>query len=60
MSDKAEVRRVSEADYDVVMSIRSGVYGGYDYLPSMFKSLITQSHNKGYASIINGKFVSFI
>ncbi|XP_076114071.1 putative N-acetyltransferase 16 isoform X1 [Mytilus galloprovincialis] len=59
MSDKAEVRRVSEADYDVVMSIRSGVYGGYDYLPSMFKSLITQSHNKGYASIINGKFVAF-
>ncbi|VDI07377.1 negative elongation factor C/D, partial [Mytilus galloprovincialis] len=58
-SDKTEIKRVSLADYDDVISIRSAVHGGFDYLPYKFKSLITQSHNEGYATIINGKFVAF-
>lgn len=57
--DKTEIRRVSEADYEDVMSIRSAVYGGFDYLPFTFKSHLRQSHNEGYATIINGKFVAF-
>ncbi|XP_052067363.1 histidine N-acetyltransferase-like [Mytilus californianus] len=57
--DKTEVRRVSEADYDDVMSIRSTLYGGYDYLPFSYRSLMTHSHNEGYAAVINGKFVAF-
>ncbi|XP_052064133.1 uncharacterized protein LOC127704221 isoform X2 [Mytilus californianus] len=58
-SDKTKIKRVSSTDYDDVMSIRSAVHGGFDYLPFTFKSLITQSHNKGYATLINGKFVAF-
>ncbi|CAG2213434.1 unnamed protein product [Mytilus edulis] len=58
-SDKTEIKRVSLTDYDDVISIRSAVHGGFDYLPYKFKSLITQSHNEGYATIINGKFVAF-
>ncbi|CAC5368768.1 unnamed protein product [Mytilus coruscus] len=57
--DKIEVRRVSEADYDDVMSIRSAIYCGYDYLPFSYRSLITHSHNEGYAAVINGKFAAF-
>ncbi|CAC5368772.1 unnamed protein product [Mytilus coruscus] len=54
--DKTEKKRVSSTDYDEVMSIRSAVHGGFDYLPFTFKSLITQSHNEGYTTLINGKF----
>ncbi|CAC5368773.1 unnamed protein product [Mytilus coruscus] len=58
-SDRREVRRVTEADYDDVMSIRSSVYDGYDYLPFQFKSLINHPDNEGYATILNGQFVAF-
>ncbi|XP_071182006.1 uncharacterized protein [Mytilus edulis] len=58
-SDTTEIKRVSLADYDDVISIRSAVHGGFDYLPYKYKSLITQSHNEGYATIINEKFVAF-
>ncbi|XP_063399138.1 probable N-acetyltransferase 16 isoform X2 [Mytilus trossulus] len=58
-SEQREVRRVTDADYDDVMSIRSSVYDGYDYLPFQFKSLINHPDNEGYATILNGKFVAF-
>lgn len=57
-----KVQRVTQADYDKVMSIspEGDIYSGTDYLRDYFKMLIDMPSIEAYAVVIDGIFRSFV
>jgi len=52
MEENIEICRVTEADYDDVISIRDDVYDGLDYLPCLYKAWLPT--HEGYLVRVNG------
>ncbi|OWF37433.1 histidine N-acetyltransferase-like [Mizuhopecten yessoensis] len=55
--DLIECRQVNIEDYDDVMDIRDDVYDGLDYLPALYRSMMT--NHVGYALTVNKTMVAF-
>ncbi|XP_060075967.1 histidine N-acetyltransferase-like [Ylistrum balloti] len=55
--DCIECRKVGIEDYDSVMAIRTDVYDGLDYLPALYRTIMT--NHTGYAVFVNEIMVGF-
>ena len=55
-----KMKEVGSRDYKNVMDFSGNVNGGFDYLPDIYHDVIRHPSYQGYASVLNGKFVSVI
>ncbi|OWF39914.1 histidine N-acetyltransferase-like [Mizuhopecten yessoensis] len=55
--ENIEMKRVYLEDFDDVIAIRKGIYGQLDFLPGLYKTMMT--NHIGYAALCSGKLVAF-
>ncbi|XP_069121110.1 histidine N-acetyltransferase-like [Argopecten irradians] len=56
-ADVIECRKVTLDDYDEVINIRKDVYDGLDYLPALYRTMMT--NHIGYVLTLNKKIIAF-
>lgn len=57
VTDVIECRKVGLEDYDEVIDIRTDVFGGRDYLPALYKTMM--ANHTGYVVTVNQIMVAF-
>ncbi|XP_033747226.1 uncharacterized protein LOC117332435 [Pecten maximus] len=57
-ADRLRIRRTTVDDYEGVVSVRSDINRGCDYIPGTYRQLL--KHNTGYAGFIDHELVSFM
>ena len=58
MSDEVRFRLATHADYRAVIDINTEIYGGHDYLPILYHTLLRDKNVTMMLAEVNGKVVS--
>jgi len=58
MNGDVVVRRATQDDYDSVINIIDDLWDGYDYLPTLYHSLLQSTNHVFYVAELNNKVVN--
>ena len=58
MSDEVSFRLATHADYRAVIDINTDIFGGHDYLPILYHTLLRDKNVTMMLAEVNGKVVS--
>ena len=57
--DNVTVQQATFSDYDAVMEISKGIYGGADQLPSLYYIHLHDKNSNSFVLTVNNKIVSY-
>ena len=57
--DNVTVRQATFSDYEAVMEISKGIYGGADQLPSLYYIYLQDKYSNAFVLTVNNKIVSY-
>ena len=58
MSDEVRFRLATHADYRAVIDINTDIFGGHDYLPILYHTLLRDKNVTMMLAEVNGRVVS--
>ena len=57
--DNVTVRQATFSDYDAVMGISKGIYGGAEQLPSLYYIYLQDKNSNALVLMVNNKIISY-
>ena len=60
MSNEIKFRAASENDYEDILRIHDNVYGGLDYIPSLYHQFLNKEDVRIMLALINEKVVRIL